>query len=181
MKLQRCLLPVLIASIFLSTNLHASAEENDNNLLVSAVAQLSAAVEHLSMVMDKESNLKKDDDALRKLDIAISYLNFRSRRIEAVEKDIQQARTMKDRVEDFLTQMEQREKAFQDKARNDPSLSQEEIKQQQEDNSYKIQMMRDRMSSLDTEIIQHENKIAELQAQLNEIEKFVSENIMFKH
>jgi len=40
--------------------------------------------------------------SLRKLDIAFAYLNFRSRRIEMFEHDLQLARNIRNRLNDVL-------------------------------------------------------------------------------
>ena len=66
------------------------------------VDRLAKAVENLSRILEKQADSSAEEKSLRKLDIAISYLNFRSRRIERMERDLNMARNERNRYQDGI-------------------------------------------------------------------------------
>lgn len=156
--------------------LAAQSTSGEIKELTTAVTQLATAIDRLGFLLEQQSLLQKDLGDQDRLDTAISYLNFRSRRIEMIERDIQSSRSMKDRMEDILGQLESQLKSLDS---NSSQYSQEELAETLKDMEFRKKSLNERIARVDADIIQQENKMRDLQLQIEDIESFVQKNLKF--
>lgn len=172
----RILFGVLAICLCMSSNAIAGQHDIDDAMIAEEIRTLSAAVANLAKQMAKQVDSEHQDTNLRKLDIAIAYLNFRSRRIEMSERDLQSMRTSRNRLEDILEQF-QREEANLPQAFE--SNQQDAIQSARKELSFRRQVIKDRISRMDEEVILLENRIMDMQGQIDGVESFVQKNLEF--
>ena len=78
--------------------------DRDQVIIADEVKVLSAAVDTLNKQIARQAGSAKEDTALRKLDISIADLIFRSRCIEIFERELQTTKAHRNRIEDMLEQ-----------------------------------------------------------------------------
>ncbi|MBW2688364.1 MAG: hypothetical protein JRC99_00345 [Deltaproteobacteria bacterium] len=175
--LVRVLLSVLVICLCLSSNAIAAGQHDiDDAMIAEELRALSTAVDNLAKQMANQAESEGQDTNLRKLDIAISYLNFRSRRIEMFERDMQSMRTSRNRLEDILEQFKREEDSL---SQSFDSNQREAIERTREGLSFRRQAVKDRISRMDEEIILLENRIMDMQSQIDSVESFVQKNLEF--
>lgn len=135
---------------------------------------LTASVDRLNAILEAQAGSVEQDMLFRKLNLAIAYLDFRSRRIEALEQDVQESRNAKAQIESTLNIWIERQKEM---AGNEPGLSGEEARLRNEEFEVRIELIRERIERLDDEIVSLESKIYELQSQIDSVEEFVQKNL----
>jgi len=167
--------------VFLTTlpPCRAAAAESVRGQDLSVAAELDAltvAVNRLATLLEKEQLREEELITFSKLSKAIDYLNFRSRRIEALERDLATARATRQNQEDLYNIWEER-------VRNCDDLSEEEKKLNPDKAKFCIQaenqgkMLKARLSRQDEEIIGMENRLYDRQNELSAIESFVNKNL----
>ncbi len=156
----------------------AMATEQDMSaaLVAEELKTLSNAVDNLSRQIAKQSGNAEEETTLRKLDIAIAYLNFRSRRIEMFERDLQSSRASRNRIEDVLEQFQREENSL---SQSFDSNQQDAMQKAREELRFRQQAIKDRGGRLDEEIILLENRIMDMRSQLDSVESFVQKNLQF--
>lgn len=140
---------------------------------------LTAAVNRLATILEaQEAN--GTQPSLEKLNLAISYLNFRSRRIEQLERDLASSRSNRTNLEGNLKLLTDRMRDLDERQRqNGPtSLSNEESR---ENELMKTQLgyIKERIGRLDDEILQQENRIYDLQKEIASVESYVRKYLAF--
>lgn len=166
---------MLIALTF-ATSVLAAPMASSEVLVADELQTLSKSIDKLVKQMEKQENNSKQDASLRKLDIAIAYLNFRSRRIEMFERELQSTRTKRNRLDDLLEQFQREEESL---SQPFDSNQQESIRKAREELSLRQQAIADRMGRMDAEIILLENRIMDMQSQIDSVESFVQKNLEF--
>lgn len=147
---------------------------NGKSSLAPEITALAASIDRLARALEADDGKSEQDMLFRKLNLAIAYLNFRSRRIEMLEQDLQEARTSKDQIESTLNVwLQQRE----DLDNEDSSLPTEETRQRREELKVRIDLVKSRVSQIDSDIVNLENKIYQLQDQIDSVEEFVQNNL----
>ncbi len=143
------------------------------------VGRLAAAIDRLASLYEQDRQQAEQDALSRKLDTAIAYLNFRSRRIELLEQDLQQLRTGRDRLASAFMQMEERRNLIEAQARTTITGSSREREKERDEFQLKMKMMQERVDRSEQEIVILENKIQELQTEISSVESFVQRNLEF--
>lgn len=174
--IRKLLLAILLLGISLPYSATAADEGANAEIIALEIRNLSTSVDRLTKLLYDQGRQKEQDFVLRKLDIAVAYLNFRSRRIETLERDRQGALGVKTRLEDIihqwegrLEQNENRESANAEEAsRND--LSTREIQQQ-------LKMLKQRLGRTEGKLLDYDNRLMELHNQLDDVEGFVERNL----
>lgn len=170
------LLSALAVCLCISSSAFAAQNEIDDVTLAEELRVLSQSIDRLAKQMAQQAGSARQDTTLRQLDIAISYLNFRSRRIEMFERDLQSARTGRNRLYDVLEQFQREEdgltESYDINQKNAIARAREEI-------SFRRRTVKDRLSRMDEEIILLENRIMEMQSQIDSVESFVQKNLAF--
>lgn len=171
-------LPLLLLLLIAGLPLQfAAAEESATAEIVALeIRNLSTSVDRLTELLYSQTQQNNRQTILRKLDIAIAYLNFRSRRIEQLERDKQRSNTAKTRFEDIIRQWEQRIEQLEEQdisnqgTQKNSRLSKLEAQEQ-------LKMLKQRLARADSELLEYDNKITELQSQLDSVEDFVERHL----
>ena len=178
--IHRTLLRILMGAIIIGLCFTSQASATEQDMSAALVAEelktLSNAVDNLSRQIAKQSGNAEEETTLRKLDIAIAYLNFRSRRIEMFERDLQSSRASRNRIEDVLEQFQREENSL---SQSFDSNQQDAMQKAREELRFRQQAIKDRGSRLDEEIILLENRIMDMRSQLDSVESFVQKNLQF--
>jgi len=172
----RTLLCALALCLCLSSNAIAVQNDIGDAVLGEELRALSAAIGSLAKQLETQAGSVQKDMTLRKLDIAIAYLNFRSRRIETFEQDLQSARTSRNRLDDIQEQFQREEDSLSDSF---DSNQKDAIQRAREALKFRRQAVKDRISRTEEEIILLENRIMEMQSQIDSVESFVQRNLDF--
>ena len=146
-RLIKILFGVLAICLCMSSNVMAVQHNNDDAMIAEEIRTLSTAVDNLAKQMAKQTGNEHQDTNLRKLDIAIAYLNFRSRRIEMFERDLQSMRTSRNRLDDVLEQFQREEDNL---PQSFDSNQQETIQSARKELIFRRQVIKDRISSTST-------------------------------
>ncbi|NOQ52341.1 MAG: hypothetical protein GQ578_09030 [Desulfuromonadaceae bacterium] len=152
----------------------SSADDRDTaEIIALEIRNLSTSVDRLTQLFYEQGQKKNQDVVLRKLDIAVAYLNFRSRRIEMMERDLRRTESGKTHLEDIIRQWEQRLEQLEDEdstARPQGGFSKEDAQQQ-------LKRLQQRLARTENEIIEDNNRILELRHQLDDVENFVERHL----
>lgn len=107
---------------------------------------------------------------LQKLEIAISYLNFRSRSLEAKENELKSLRESRDRMEEMLVEIKREEdtEEFRNRQTRQPSSP---------DRSTLPAHWQQRIENIKSQINALEVEIMDLSSGLAEIESYVEKNL----
>jgi len=175
-KLLGILMGAIIFGLCFTTQVMATEQDMSAALVAEELKTLSNAVDNLSRQIAKQSGNAEEETTLRKLDIAIAYLNFRSRRIEMFERDLQSSRASRNRIEDVLEQFQREENSL---SQSFDSNQQDTMQKAREELRFRQQAIKDRGSRLDEEIILLENRIMDMRSQLDSVESFVQKNLQF--
>ena len=172
----RSLLGALAIILYLSGNAIAVQNDRGDALIAAEFRTLSTAIDNLTRQIQKQEGSAQKDVTLQKLDIAIAYLNFRSRRIEMFERDLQSARSNRNRLDDVLEQFQREEEGLPQTFDN---TQREAMQRSREELSFRRQVIKDRISRMDEEVILLENRIMEMQSQIDSVESFVQKHLEF--
>ena len=175
-KLLRILMGAIIIGLCFTSQAMATEQDMSAALVADELKTLSNAVDNLSRQIAKQSGNSEEETTLRKLDIAIAYLNFRSRRIEMFERDLQSSRASRNRIEDVLEQFQREENSL---SQSFDSNQQDAMQKAREELRFRQQAIKDRGSRLDEEIILLENRIMDMRSQIDSVESFVQKNLQF--
>lgn len=167
-------IPLLILLCSLLPSPASASDEAE--LIALEIRNLSASVDRLTQLLYQQAEKKQEDEVLRKLDIAVAYLNFRSRRIEMLERDRQNNQSIKNRLEDFIQQMESRIEQLDETESTDP-VEIEQNKRTREETQEQLKMMKLRLERIDEKLFSYDNQILELRNQLDDVEGFVERHL----
>lgn len=166
-------------AMFLTAPSLAQAAATDLNL-AAKIDALTIAVNRLANVIDQQQRKELDQVHAQRLSQAIDYLNFRSRRIELLERDVAAARTLRENQEVSLRVWNDRVRELEEQLRNTPQgKARDELTRSYDEIKTRRDLFKDRMARGDDEILQLENRILELQNELVDIESFVQQNLRF--
>jgi chromosome segregation ATPase len=143
------------------------------------VEALTAAVNRLAAALEAEQKNTGKKESLEKLNLAIAYLSFRSRRIETLERDITARKNSRSNVEEAQKTWNERILALEERQKQSQGGMNDDISRMIEDAKTQLTVFKERQSRLDDEIIQLENRNYELQRELSVIEKFVESQLKF--
>ena len=172
----RILLCFLALCLCLSSNVVAAQNDLDDAMIAEELRALSTAINSLAQQMETQAAGASKDITLRKLDIAIAYLNFRSRRIEMFERDLQTARTSRNRLDDLQEQFQNEEENL---SQSFDSSQKDAMQRAREEMQFRQRALKDRINRLDEQIILLENRTMDMQSQIDSVESFVQKNLDF--
>jgi chromosome segregation ATPase len=153
------------------------SETSDNVVTDDNIGRLAAAVEGLTQLLTSQATVKNEDKELRKLDIAISYLNFRSRRIEMMDRDLSMTRNERDRIEVVIQQWQERREILVNNLEDKPEGQRQKIEQTLQDLEVRSKTYGQRLTKLEEDIIIQENQVSDLQSELDSIESYVKQHL----
>lgn len=174
--MNKILLTILLLCLFPLASIAASDTEEQAEIIALEIRNLSTSVDSLAQLLFEQGQQKEQDAILRKLDIAVAYLNFRSRRIEMLERDKQNNLTMKNRLEDIIQQIETRAEQLEDNNQDDPT-SREANENARKETSEQLKMMKQRLARVEETLFNFDNQIIELRNQLDDVEGFVERHL----
>lgn len=174
--LTKILLCILALCLCLSSNAFAAQNDMNDAMIAKELRALSTSINNLVQLMEAQAADASKDTTLRKLDIAIAYLNFRSRRIEMFERDLQSARTSRNRLDDLQEQFQSEEENL---SQSFDSSQKDAIQRAREELKFRQRALKDRISRLDEQIILLENRTMDMQSQIDSVESFVQKNLVF--
>ena len=174
MKLKRMFVAVLAVSQLFVPAAFAEGINNGDADVARELRALSVSLDRLTAILESQAGSEEQDQLFQKLNLAVAYLNFRSRRIEMLERDVQQARAAKGQIESSLNVWLQQQQELAD---GESAIVSEEERQRQDEIEMRIDLIKQRISRLDDEIVSLENKIYELQGQIDSVEAFVQKNL----
>ncbi len=153
------------------------AGERGDEALAAEIHRLSDSLARMQDILTSQQESAEEQLRLQKLNAAIGYLNFRSRRIETLERDLQSTRNVKIRIEDLLEQLAQQEEQLD--ADSQSSLNAKDGDRRQARLSLERQrsMLKKRMATVDGEIVEMETRLYDLQKQIEGLESFVEKNL----
>ena len=155
----------------------ALAAGNADLALAKEISRLSRSIEHLEATLESQKKRMEDQVMLQKLNAAIAYLNFRSRRIESLEKDLQGARNVKLRLEDMLEQLAQQDELLENEAKSSLNPNGSDKKQSRKSIERQRTLLKQRLARVDGEIVEMETRLYDLQKQVEGVESFVEKNL----
>lgn len=154
-----------------------SQDPLDTTRLASELGVLASAVDRLTKQLEEEKQQREDDVRFRKLDLAISYLNFRSRRIEALEREISDQRNLRSRIEENLPILSERLRDLELRMQEYPQGPPQELQDAHDDLLAQQELFRDRIARIDDELVMKENLMYELQNQIRDVEEYVQQHL----
>lgn len=173
-----CLLCVLFFLSAPGTCLAETVETDAPEVLSGdSVERLAIAVENLTRLFANQVTQNNQNQELRKLDIAISYLNFRSRRIELMDRDLSMTKNERDRMEDLTEQWRERKELLRTEMDGKSSEEVKELEQTLQDLEVRLKAFTQRLARLEEDIIIQENQISDLQSELNSVENYVQQHL----
>lgn len=171
--------PIIFVTLLalLSIPVTSLAEPSDEEASAGSMERLAVAVETLVKHLEAHATEKNEDMELRKLDIAISYLNFRSRRIELMERDLTMIRNDRSRYEDTIRMWQERLDLLLTEMEEKTADEREELERSQAELEMRVKGFEQRLTKLDEEIIIQENKITDLQNDLDAVESYIQQHL----
>ncbi|HKJ05683.1 MAG TPA: hypothetical protein VJ974_08810 [Geopsychrobacteraceae bacterium] len=142
-----------------------------------SIDRLAKAVENLNRILEKQSDATSEDKDLRKLDIAISYLNFRSRRIELMERDLNMAKNERIRYQDSIEAWKERLELVSREMEGKSQQELQELEQRRLELELRIKSFEQRTTNISEEIIIQENQISELMSDLDSVESYIQQHL----
>ena len=142
-----------------------------------SVERLAIAVENLARLFANQATEEKENKELRKLDIAISYLNFRSRRIELMDRDLSMTKNERDRMEDVTEQWRDRKEILRTEMEGKSTEEVKELEKALQELEVRLRALDQRSIRLEEEIIIQENQISDLQNELNSVESYIQQHL----
>lgn len=168
---------VLFSFLFLPFSPAAAAEQK--TVPPVGVAALTTAVNRLATALEAEQKSANNKESLEKLNLAIAYLSFRSRRIETLERDIATMRNLRSNIEETQKTWNDRILTLEERQRQSQGGVSDDLSRMIEDAKTQLTIFKERQSRLGDEIIQLENRNYELQREISVIEKFVERHLDF--
>jgi hypothetical protein len=149
-------------------------EKNDVAL---EVFQLTQSLDELIHLLKDQNSLNYQSAELQKLEIAVNYLTFRSRRIEAKEQDLMERRFSRKRDEETIARIKEkmRQRENLGKPLQEPDSKHESPEESSPDELLRI--LKQNIEQFDSEIILLENEIVAMASNFAEIEAYVENNL----
>ncbi|PKN13694.1 MAG: hypothetical protein CVU69_00525 [Deltaproteobacteria bacterium HGW-Deltaproteobacteria-4] len=169
-----------VAALFLlllSSSPAAASEQTP--LAPASVDALTTAINRLATALEAEQKSTNNKESLERLNLAIAYLSFRSRRIEVVERDINALKNTRNNIEDAQKTWSERILALEERQKQSMGGVNGDLSKMIEDSKTQMAAFKERQARLGEEIIQLENRNYELQREINSIEKFVERHLDF--
>ncbi|PLX93952.1 MAG: hypothetical protein C0619_03720 [Desulfuromonas sp.] len=167
----------LLSLLCLLTFAQVALADTTDQTASDSTERLAIAVERLVQLLEQESAVEHEEKQLRKLDIAISYLNFRSRRIEIMDRDLSMTKSERERIEDVLQQWQERKEQLKTAMEEESGEKKKEMEQTLQELELREKAIELRRSRIEEDIIIMENKVVDLQNQLDAVESYVQRHL----
>ncbi|BCA79206.1 hypothetical protein [Desulfuromonas sp. AOP6] len=170
-------LAVFIVAVFWCLQVSAVVQAATDDALAQEIRHLADSIRQLEAGLQAQQETLDEQLVLQKLNVAIGYLNFRSRRIEVMERDLQTSRAQKQRMEDVLLQLEQKDELLEAESQTGIDRRVPDIRQSREEIAVQRSMLKQRVERIESEIVEMETRIYALQSQIDSVESFVEKHL----
>lgn len=140
---------------------------------------LTVAINRLAAAIEADHKNSADKKNLEKLNLAVAYLSFRSRRIETLERDITALKNTRTNIDEAQKSWNERIFALEEKQKQTSGGMTEDLNRMIEEAKSQLTVFKERQSRMDNDIVQLENRNYELQREISVIEKFVERHLDF--
>lgn len=168
----------LLASLILLPLAPATAAE-PKVVSPGTVEALTLAVNRLAAALETEQKKTTNKETMEKLNLAVAYLSFRSRRIEALERDIAALKNTRTNAEEAQKTWSERILALEERQKQNQSGESDGLGRMIEDAKAQLSAFKERQSRLGDDIVLQENRSYELQREISVIEKYVEKHLAF--
>jgi hypothetical protein len=168
----------IIAFLLLTAPVYAQtiAPEQKSDIALE-VFQMTQSMDELMQLL-KEGKTQSDSAAeLQKLEIAVTYLSFRSRRIESKEQDLRDKKLARDRMQELVTKIKDNPEQWERFDRTAQRQSQIQPTSQENPVDYRLRQLEERIETLDSEIITLEMEVTDLNRELSNFEAYVQKKL----
>ena len=146
----------------------------DRPVMCADLAGLSASIDELADAMSQSSDRAEHN---QRLEIAIAYLQFRTRKIESLEGEVRRLEDRRASSEERITRMTNDIQSMERKMDQLEAERAAEIRYAIERYRRMIEGENERIDRADRQIIDLENRILDTRRQLIDLEDFVAENL----
>lgn len=144
-----------------------------------SIEQLTLAVNRLAAALEAQQRQATDKESLERLNLAIAYLSFRSRRIESLERDITSMKNMRNNIEEAQKTWNERILSLEERQKESVGGASDELARMIDESRTQLAVFKERQSRLGDEIVQLENRNYDLQRELSTIETYVERHLTF--
>ena len=139
--------------------------------------RLGRSLDRLAAAVEALSQESVERDKLDRLNLAIAYLNLRTRRIELLQQDIVTFQNRRERAQETLIAWQNRIRELDAMRQNGPLSNPSETRLEHQKAQTQSDILTNRVSSYNDQISLTQNMVYELQSQLLEIEAFVQKHL----
>lgn len=142
-----------------------------------AIEALTVAVNRLATALEAEQKNTNAKETIEKLNLAIAYLSFRSRRIETLEREIAALKNTRSNTQEAEKTWNERILALEERQKQSLGGENNDLSRMIEGAKTQLTALKERQSRLGENIIQQENRSYELQRDISVIEKYVEQHL----
>jgi hypothetical protein len=173
-------LTTLIIALLLAAPVYAqTATPELKSDIALEVFQMTQSMDELIQLLKEDKTQSNKAAELQKLEIAVTYLSFRSRRIESKEQDLRDKKLARDRMQELATKIKDNPEQWERFNRNAQRQSQIQPTSQESPVDYRLRQLEERIETLDSEIITLEMEVTDLNRELSDFEAYVQKKLEF--
>jgi hypothetical protein len=171
-------LTTLIIALLLAAPVYAqTATPELKSDIALEVLQMTQSMDELIQLLKEDKTQSNKAAELQKLEIAVTYLSFRSRRIESKEQDLREKKLAKDRMQELVTKIKDNPEQWERFDRTAQRQSQIQPTSQENPVDYRLRQLEERIETLDSEIITLEMEVTDLYRELSNFEAYVQKKL----
>ena len=171
-------LTTLIIALLLAAPVYAqTATPELKSDIALEVFQMTQSMDELIQLLKEDKTQSNKAAELQKLEIAVTYLSFRSRRIESKEQDLREKKLAKDRMQELVTKIKDNPEQWERFDRTAQRQSQIQPTSQESPVDYRLRQLEERIETLDSEIITLEMEVTDLNRELSNFEAYVQKKL----
>lgn len=144
-----------------------------------SIEGLTVAVNRLAAALEAQQRQATSKESLEKLNLAIAYLSFRSRRIESLDRDITSLKNMRNNLEEAQKTWSERILSLEERQKESVGGASDELTRMIDESKTQLAVFKERQSRLGDDIVQLENRNYDLQRELSVIESYVERHLTF--
>ena len=151
----------------------SSAQDHSPEDLGSAIDRLTTTVERLTTILDAGTAFESDERETQRVEVAVSILALRYRKIEQLEREIQRISREEEEIPDSMAMMQADVEQYESYARAETGQLSEQDKEGIAAMELRIRLEQDRLDRLAERRLLLENDLAAAQRRLSSIESIL--------
>ena len=170
----------IITIVFLLFAITLSAQEatpEQKSDVALEVFQMTQSMDELIQLLKEDKTQGNKAAALQKLEIAVTYLSFRSRRVESKEQVLRDKKLARDRMQELVAKINDNPEQWGRFDSNAQRQNQVQPTSQESHIDYRLRQLEERIETLDSEIITLDMEIYALNRELSEFESYVQKKL----